>query len=103
MISNKGIAEPVLKGRHPEFAAFADALRSIAAEECHTVVAEFLELVGTVTAKSENPDRTLADYIKNDDNAPALEAFNTRYAAAAEDEQPGELLKDYLKERNKVV
>jgi hypothetical protein len=89
MIINKGIAEPLAKGRGDEFEAFADGLRSIAAEECHAIVREFLD-----REKPEDTDGT--------NDTETLAALSERYAKATEEEQPGELLKDYLKESKKV-
>lgn len=102
MISNKGIAEPIAKGRGDEFDSFADALRSIAAEETQAVVSEFLALLETATAESDDPAEAITAFLKNEANALTLAGLSERYLSAAEEEQPGELLKDYLKEAKKV-
>jgi hypothetical protein len=101
-ISNKGIAEPILKGRGAEYEAFAAGLQSIAAEECYSVVNEFLELSKTVTADSEEPEAALLAHVKDAAQADTLAALSERYRKATEEDQPAELLKDYLKEQKKV-
>lgn len=104
MITNKGIAEPMHKGRGGEYAAFADGLRSIAAEECHAVVREFLELAEAAVAEVEDEERdaSLLAHLKDEAQQETLTALTERYHQAAEEEEPGELLKVYLKERKEV-
>lgn len=100
MVRNKGIAEPVLKGRWGEFPAFCDALQSLAAEECQAIASEFVALV---KAGQEEADEEVAKaFVAAAENADALADLGARYLVATEDEQPGELLKEYLKERKKL-
>ena len=100
MLRNKGIAEPIKKGRLGEYQAFLDGLGSLAAEECQAVVREFLDWLrpeGDADAE-ESANELLAET----ENAARLEEWSERYSKATEAELPGELLKDYLKERKKV-
>lgn len=102
MITNKGVAEPVLKGRAAEYEAFAAGLQSIAAEECHAAVCDFLELSRSATAGDAQPEAAFLALLQDGAQAGALAEITARYLVAAEEEQPGELLKDYLKERKKL-
>ena len=99
MISNKGFAEPVKKGRLGEYEAFRKGLGSIAAEDCQALVSEFLELVKPAQDDAE----AVAAILSDPANAEKLAELGERYLHASEDEQPGELLKDYLKERKKIA
>ncbi len=99
MISNKGLAEPIKKGRLEEYEAFHKGLGSIAAEECQAVVSEFFQLIKPTEGNSEAVAAALADPA----NSEKLAELGERYSQASEDEQPGDLLKDYLKERKKIA
>ena len=97
MIRNKGLSEPVTKDRWEEYSAFRDGLKWIAAEECHDVVNEFLEMIDHVLP--EIGEAGIADFLQT--NSTRVAELSERYAAA--EEVPGELLKDYLKDRKKVA
>lgn len=97
MIRQKGFAEPVKKGRQGEFDLFCQGLGSLAAEECQAVVREFLELVKTSTGGGDE----IAQLLTDPQLASQLAQLGERYIKASEDEVPGDLLKDYLKERKK--
>ncbi|MGI9239739.1 MAG: DMP19 family protein, partial [Verrucomicrobiales bacterium] len=99
MISNKGLAEPIKKGRLDEYEAFRKGLGSIAAEDCQALVSEFLELIKPAQDDAE----AVAAILDDPANAEKLAELGERYLKAGEDEQPGELLKDYLKERKKIA
>lgn len=92
MIRNKGLAEPFKKKRGQEYATFRDGLKWVAAEDCHAVINEFLELLDQV-AESD-----ILDYLAA--KAEQIAALSERYVAA--DDAPTELLKEYLKERKKL-
>ena len=98
MIRNKGLAEPIAKGRWDEYTAFRDGLKWIAAEECHDAVNEFIEMIEL--ALPEIGEAGIPDFLSNGSAARVAE-LSERYAAA--EEVPGELLKEYLKERKKVA
>ena len=99
MIRNHGLAEPWRKGRGSEYAAFRDSLRWIAAEECHAVVDEFIGMVEVASAEiGEEGIPALLE-----ENAARVAELSERYLAAADGEEPRELLKEYLKERKKVA
>ncbi len=97
MLRTKGFGEPIKKQRASEFAAFAEGLKWIAAEECLGITHEFLALLDPVRAASG--DAGLGSFLE--DEAEAIAALSERYAAA--EEAPTELLKDYLKERKKLA
>lgn len=105
MIRNKGFAEPINQGRHDDYEAFCEGLRCVAAEECHVIACEFLELIKLVAAEGADadPDAAISAFLNDPENAERLADLGERYAKASEDEQPGELLKDYLKERKKIA
>ena len=94
MIRNKGLSAPIQKGRTAEYPAFADGLKWIAAEECHACVTELLEMVEQGPGPNGDDDG-LSQFLA--DHAPRVDELSARYTAA--DELPGELLKDYLKEK----
>ena len=98
MIRTKGLSEPVTKGRWEEYSAFRDGLKWIAAEECHDVVNEFLEMIEHVLP--EIGESGIPDFLNNG-NAARVAELSERYATA--EEVPGELLKEYLKERKKIA
>ena len=98
MIRNKGFAEPIKKGRLGEYESFCRGLGSLAAEECQAVVREFLELVKASTADGVDAASRLVE----PPIASQLAQLGERYVKVSEDEAPGELLKDYLKERKKI-
>lgn len=97
MIRNKGFNEPFKKKRADEFPAFCEGLKWIAAEECHAIVKEFLDMVELV--RKEAGEDALPEFLES--NAPRIAELSERYASV--DEIPGELLKEYLKERKKVA
>ncbi len=97
MIRNKGLAEPFAKDRAGEYGAFKEGLKWIAAEECHSVVSEFLEMVDMV--RGEIGEEGIPGFL--DDNVARIDELSKRYADA--DEAPGDLLKDYLKEQKKLA
>ena len=97
LIRNKGLAEPFKKQRGAEYPTFRDSLRWIAAEDCLTVVEEFLEWIEP--ARSTEGDIGVATLFA--DNESKVVALTERYAAVPE--LPGDLLKDYLKERKKLA
>mgnify|MGYP001819164749 CR=1 FL=1 len=103
MIRNKGFAEPVNKGRPEDYGAFREALKRIAAEECHSLVSEFMDLVERTGGEAGDSDGAMAKVITDADLAEQLNDLGDRYRSASEDEQPGELLKDYLKEQRKLA
>ena len=102
MVRNKGIAEPIKKGRLAEYQAFSDGLRSLAAEECQAVVREFLEWLRPDDGAAADAEAAAKELIDAEENAARLEELSQRYAKVTAEELPGELLKDYLKERKKV-
>ncbi|MEM7145267.1 MAG: hypothetical protein AAF591_09025 [Verrucomicrobiota bacterium] len=95
MIRNKGLGEPLVKKREEAYGVFLDGLKWIAAEECEEVVSEFLEMVKLVRA--EAGEEGMASFLE--DNAARIGELSERYGAS--EEVPGELLKEYLKERKK--
>ncbi len=99
MIRNKGLAEPIQKKRGEEYSAFRDALKWIAAEDCYGVVMEFLEMLEL--AVKEGGDDGVPQFLEDD--AARIKELSAAYLAASEEEVPGDLLKDYLKERKKVA
>ena len=98
MIRNKGLAEPIKKGRLGEYESFCQGLGSLAAEECQAVVREFLDLVKA----SADDDAEAASRLTDPPIASQLAQLGERYVRVSETEAPGELLKDYLKERKKI-
>ncbi len=98
MIRNNGLAEPVIRGRWREYKTFRDGLKWIAAEECHDAVKEFLEMIEHVLP--EIGEKGIVDFLNNGSAARVAE-LSERYTAA--EEVPGELLKDYLKDRQQVA
>lgn len=96
MLRSKGVAEPIKKGRWAEYRAFCDGLRSLAAEECHVVVSEFLERF------EGEGEEELKELLAAEESAGRITGLNERYATATAEELPGELLKEYLKERKKL-
>lgn len=96
MIRGKGLGEPLRRNRGGEFTAFADGLKWIAAEESHACVAEFLEMIETVRA--ESGDAGLPRFLE--ENEARVAEIGARYLAS--DEQIGELLKEYRRERRKL-
>ena len=97
LIRAKGLDEPFKKNRGGDYPAFRDGLRWIAAEECHAVVTGFLELIGP--ARSESGDLGVDAFLA--ENASRIEELTNKYTSA--EEIPGDLLKDYLKERKKLL
>lgn len=97
MIRNKGLGEPIIKNRSAEYTAFAEGLKWIAAEDCHAVVAEFLDMVEFV--RSEKGDAGMPEFLE--ENAARIKILSDRYANL--DESPRDLLKDYLKEQKKLA
>lgn len=101
MIRSKGLAEPFHKGRGDEYAAFCSSLRWIAAEECYANVSEFLEMVELTRKESGAEDDKSGIRKFLNDNAARIDVLSRQYAEA--DEVPGDLVKEYLKERRKVA
>ena len=63
------------------------------------MVREFLDLVKASTADAGE----LAVTLKDPQVASRLAQLGERYAKVSEEEAPGDLLKDYLKERKKIA
>lgn len=93
MIRNKGLASPVEKNRTAEYAAFRDGLKWIAAEDCEAIVDEFLSLMNEV-----KEDGDAKQFVQ--ENETRIAELSERYTAS--EENPGELLKEYLKEQKKL-
>ena len=87
MVIKAGLLEPIRKNRKAEYEAFATALEEIAAEGCHAIVREFL---------TENADKSETDLLTI-----TTDEADGKYRAASEEEEPRELLKQYLKELKK--
>ena len=98
MIRNKGFREPFAKKRGGEYPAFRDGLQWIAAEDCHACVSEFLGLIADVPDSVGDGDGEALEACFSE-NAGRISEIQARYVAA--EDLPGELLKDYLKERKK--
>lgn len=96
MIRNKGLGEPITKNRAAEYPAFSEGLKWIAAEDCHAIVTEFLDMVEFV--RSEKGDAGMPEFLK--ENAARIKILSDRYANL--DESPRDLLKDYIKEQKKL-
>lgn len=96
-IRNKGLGEPFLKKRGAEFPAFLDALKWIAAEDCHSIVEDFLERIEP--SRTESGDVGVDTFLK--ECADIVQNLSEQYAAAPD--LPTELLKEYLKERKKLL
>ncbi len=97
MIRNKGLGEPFKKNRGAEYPAFCDGLKWIAAEDCLAVVKAFLEEIEPV--RTAEGDAGIHAFLK--EQSETLEGRHQDYLAVSE--LPGELLKDYLKERKKLM
>ncbi len=98
MIRNKGLAEPIRKGRGEEYAGFLEGLKWIAAEQCHAIVKDFLDLLGDLPAETD-PAVGIPRLLE--DHAERVAELGNRYAGA--EEIPRELLKDYLKEQKRLA
>ncbi len=96
-IRNKGLGEPFAKKRGVDYPTFLDALKWIAAEDCHTIVEEFLQNIEP--SRQEFGDVGVDQYLK--EHAGEIEELSARYVAVSD--LPGELLKEYLKERKKLL
>jgi hypothetical protein len=95
MIRKAGLGEPIHKKRDGEYGVFVEGLKWVAAEECEVVVSEFLEMVELVRTEvgEDGVPKLLVE------NVARIEELSERYVLA--EEVPGELLKEYLKERKK--
>ncbi|MFT4546268.1 MAG: hypothetical protein ACI9UA_000231 [Pseudoalteromonas tetraodonis] len=100
MLCNKGMGEPIKKGRLTEYRAFCDGLTSLAAEDCQSVVSEFLDWIKP--QGDADPEEAANMILGDESSAARLAELAERYAKVTAEELPGELLKDYLKERKKV-
>ncbi len=87
MILKSGLLEPVRKNRKSEYEAFATGLEEVAAEGCYAIVREFL---------TANADKSETDLL-----AHTTDEADEKYRTASEEEEPRELLKQYLKELKK--
>ena len=87
MVLKAGLLEPIRKNRKSDYEAFAAALEEVAAESCYAIVREFL----TDTADKSETDLLSISTSEADE----------KYRAASEEEEPRELLKQYLKELKK--
>jgi len=96
-IRNKGLGEPFAKKRGAEYPTFLDGLKWIAAEECHAIVDEFLKQIEP--SRQESGDIGVDQYLK--EHAAEVEELSARYVAVTD--LPGELLKEYLRERKKLL
>ena len=96
-IRNKGLGEPFAKKRGADYPTFLDALKWIAAEDCHTIVEDFLQRVEP--SREESGDVGVDSFLK--EHAAEIEELSARYVAVTD--LPTELLKEYLKERKKLL
>lgn len=97
MIRNKGLGEPFTKKRGGEFPAFLDGLKWIAAEDCHGIVEDFLKRIEP--SRTESGDIGVDEYLK--EFSDVIQDLSAQYAAVTD--LPTELLKEYLKERKKLL
>lgn len=95
-IRAKGLVEPLAKGKGAAYGTFSDSLKWIAAETCHEVVQEFHALVSALPG---DPGKAPANLLE--EHGSQVESLTQRYLSS--EERPTELLKDYLKERKKLI
>lgn len=96
MIRREGLAAPIAKGRGADYPAFSQGLKWIAAEECHSCVMELLAMIESAGIGAE--DGAIAGFLR--ENAARIGELSERYMRA--EEVPGDLLRDYLKEKRKL-
>ncbi|MGK0186623.1 MAG: hypothetical protein ACI9R3_002406 [Verrucomicrobiales bacterium] len=96
MIRSNGLGAPVTRNRTAEYAAFAEGLKWIAAEDCEAVVAEFMTLIDT--ARGDEGGELPASFLE--ENGTRIVELSESYTSS--EEIPGDLLKEYIKEQKKL-
>ena len=97
LIRTKGLGEPFAKKRGADYPAFHDSLKWLAAEDCQLIVEDFLQRLEP--SRQAEGDIGVDRYLN--EHSAAIKELSGNYAAATD--LPAELLKEYLKERKKLL